>query len=595
MKRFFSTVFVGVALFLPVFSVNAQTFESLLEQVDSLIKETLAVQSRLQSLQTALVSYSEVNLKSRSQSVAPAASFTYCPSLTRDLYRGLRDKNTNGEVSMLQKFLAQDRTLFSKEDVTGYFGVQTERAVKTFQTRNAITGDVGGKVGAATRVVIKNYCNPVVPATPSGTIDPGSLNSTSSTPIISGSALNVTSVGISIAGSSGDKIWGSGNVAVANNRWSIPVTVSLPNGTFTVDLYSASNIKLATGVLTIAVTTNQPTLTVMKDLTSPQYAVAAAGSLGVNLGMLRVHASGESISLQRIALQLTSGSPSSLSQISLWDGTTQIGAAIFTGTSRYATTTLVSPVTIPQNSSKLITIKGDFATIGISGLGVEGDLIAIDYDGDDSSGTRGTGLASGVTMNSQSPDTAVSGVRVFKSYPIFTYSTTSATAFNGVNELLTLNVLANSSGDVQLNKLSFTVDGSTFGLTSPTLTGPNGSVGTVTISGGAITVTFNSSSNISDRIIAAGQTKNYILRGVVALTGPGGTGTLNASLKADASYPNLSTLMSNTAGLSSSNLIWSPNSTAATSSNNWTNSYGLPGCFALSGLGQSCTPRVISN
>jgi hypothetical protein len=52
--------------------------------------------------------------------------------------------------------------------------------------------------------------------------------------------------------------------------------------------------------------------------------------------------------------------------------------------------------------------------------------------------------------------------------------------------------------------------------------------------------------------------------------------------------------MATASALSGSNTIWSPSSTstAASTDTDWTNGYGLGGCFKDAGLGNDCTART---
>lgn len=413
-------------------------------------------------------------------------------------------------------------------------------------------------------------------------------------------------------------------------------------GTYQFDL-NASDTITATGVtsgtsLTVTptaasggtMTVNTSTLNATLDSSSPSYTVAANGTTGVTVGVLRFTTTNEAINLNKIALQLdpsasttiasASSTPSDVTMVSLWDGSTQVGSATFTGVSRYATSSLSSIVSIPKDSYKLITVKVDLPTLnsqaGVGNNPKPGALVKVDFDDSDPTGTQGTGVDSGTTINAAataSGDTASAGIRVFKSYPVFTYSTTGGNLTNGALDLLTLNVQANSSGEIQLNKLIFSIATTTVTVTSPTFSGPSGNVGASapTITGlsssnsGVVTVTFDSTSNTADKTIGAGQTKTYTLRGTV--TGLTTTaGSISVALKADTSYPALDDasltgrpLMGNTSdtGIAASNIIWSPNSTttSATTNNDWTNAYGLGGCFATAGLGQNCTARVLAN
>jgi hypothetical protein len=59
--------------------------------------------------------------------------------------------------------------------------------------------------------------------------------------------------------------------------------------------------------------------------------------------------------------------------------------------------------------------------------------------------------------------------------------------------------------------------------------------------GTAVTVYFDSNSNTSDRVIPAGSSRTFTLRGTnVSLTGTNSTGSVTVALKADTAYPTLS-------------------------------------------------------
>jgi len=68
------------------------------------------------------------------------------------LYRQLELGNTGADVSILQTFLAKDRTIYPQGLVTGYFGSLTKSAVSNFQARNGIA--TVGRVGPVTLVAI---------------------------------------------------------------------------------------------------------------------------------------------------------------------------------------------------------------------------------------------------------------------------------------------------------------------------------------------------------------------------------------------------------------------------------------------------------
>jgi hypothetical protein len=353
-------------------------------------------------------------------------------------------------------------------------------------------------------------------------------------------------------------------------------------------------------------------LAVAKDSSSPSYGVVSAGSTGVDLGHIRFSATNEDLDLRQVALQLEStGSRTDLvnNTVTLWDATTntQIGTAVFPSGSNATSSQIASGAfRIPANGSRIMIVKGDIAGISVSGpLTVSGDILKVNYDGNNVSGTNGTyavGVASGQNRQPSDADTSVAGVEIYKSFPTFTYSTAGGVAVSGNQTLLTLTVSADAKGDVTLNKLTFDVNPSSAFVTSLTFSGPNGSVASTslaTTSGGTtLSVYFDNSSNTSDAVVPAGTTKTYNLRGTVTLTGnTGQNGSVSTKLKADTS--SISMGATSTAAVLSSNMIWSPESTTTAvvgtgKMNDWTNGYGLGGCFTTSGLGQDCFANVIS-
>lgn len=366
--------------------------------------------------------------------------------------------------------------------------------------------------------------------------------------------------------------------------------------------------------------TSGGSMTVAVDSGSPTYGVASAGSTGVDLGHLRFSATTEALNLKQVALQLTKGSRIDLvnNQVTLWDATTntQVGTATFP-TGAYATSSQIATgaFTIPAQGSRVLIIKGDLAGIGVNGPATaSGDEIQVSYDGNNiatTQGTYATGVSSGSNVDpTTATDQTTNGVTVYKSFPTFTYSTTGATLTGGVNDLLTLTVTADAKGDVRLQQLTFAVATSTItDISSPTFSGPTGQVNNSALSvtgvtgSQIITVPFDSSSNTADRIIAAGTSKTFTLRATVDGLGTNG-GSVSVSLKADSAqlaYPAAGSGLASTTGVGGVNSginIWSPLSTSttngATTDVDWTNSYGLAGCFSTVGLANNCTARVLS-
>ncbi len=110
---------------------------------------------------------------------AEAAPLT-CITLTRTLSYNSR----GADVSTLQTFLAQDKSLYPEAAVTGFFGRATEKAVQRFQAAHNIVksgtpattgyGSVGGKTRAALAVCTGNSSAPVA-STSAQTTAPASV------------------------------------------------------------------------------------------------------------------------------------------------------------------------------------------------------------------------------------------------------------------------------------------------------------------------------------------------------------------------------------------------------------------------------------
>lgn len=147
----FVGVFAGVALLLGAASAQASTLTS------------AQVQAVLQLLQSFGADQSTIN------NVATALGTPYyyyggsyssaCPALSYNLYLGLTDAQTAGQVSQLQRFLGVTPT--------GYFGTLTRQAVANFQTQYQVYPVTGG-VGPLTRAAIARVCGGY--PTPIGTL-----------------------------------------------------------------------------------------------------------------------------------------------------------------------------------------------------------------------------------------------------------------------------------------------------------------------------------------------------------------------------------------------------------------------------------------
>jgi hypothetical protein len=382
----------------------------------------------------------------------------------------------------------------------------------------------------------------------------------------------------------------------ATGALKVGMTNTQVTSTFTAYGVTSSNTVNATGtgvdqlgqVMTLA---SGGSLAVSNSSAMPAFMVQAGGSTGVVGAVYKLRASNENINLTELALTLTSGAAADVTSADVYQGTTLLGTVYF-GNSTTASTT-INNVAITRDTDTDLTVKLNLASIGSNLPAGAGDRIRVNV-----ASVKGTGASSGNTIYSTGSTTA-NGVKIQKSFPVFTYSTAGATATTGVNDLLVLTIAANASGDgVALNKLTFTLATTTATLASPTFSGPSGNVASTTnvilnAAGTAITVYFDSTSNTADRVIAAGQSKTYTLRGNVTLTGSNTTGAVSVALKGDTAEQASNAIADSVSGSN----VWSPNSTtspAATTTNDWTNNYGLGGCYTTAGLGNDCTVRTVS-
>ena len=112
----------------------------------------------------------------------------FCPTFTYNLYLGLNDSDTEGQVSQLQKFLAQDQTVYPERTITGFYGPLTEQAVKRWQAQQGVVSSGSpdttgyGVVGSRTRERVRANCGFPTPVPPTP-IPPRSSNLS---PVISG-------------------------------------------------------------------------------------------------------------------------------------------------------------------------------------------------------------------------------------------------------------------------------------------------------------------------------------------------------------------------------------------------------------------------
>src|SRR3989338_9547795 len=125
------------------------------------IKKFVAVAAGFLLVAVALPVFAQTTISS--YGYAYAQPVYNCPALSYNLYRGLSDYHTQGQVSQVQRFLS---TRYY-QPVTGYYGAITWSNVASFQREQGLWPITGG-VGPLTRAAIARVCSgtPVPPPVP---------------------------------------------------------------------------------------------------------------------------------------------------------------------------------------------------------------------------------------------------------------------------------------------------------------------------------------------------------------------------------------------------------------------------------------------
>jgi trimeric autotransporter adhesin len=396
----------------------------------------------------------------------------------------------------------------------------------------------------------------------------------------------------------------SGTAANDSLSWGIDGSPSI---TVTGVTSSNSVTETVTASVGQTMTVAAVSLVASEDSTSPSYAIVEAGSTDVEVGTINFRAANEAVTLQRVGLTLTNSASSSstdLVQVTLWDGTTQVGTAIFTGSNTNATSTLSTAVDLAKDADTDITVKADLASIGTSEAGSQGALIAVDVD-TNGTNTQGVGQDSGTTVNA-SGSTTFSGVRMMSSVPTVATDTgslsTTLTTSSGV-DLYRFSVTSSDDGNgIGLTEVTVNLSTSTGAAVSGTTTVTNLEVYAYTDSGysspvsgftnGQIVATVaglvssgdNAAALSSVLQIPEATTYYFKVVGDVALTAGSGTfsGSVTTRISGDAAYPAISGLMSYAATVqadTNDDFVWSPNATTSSLSTHldWSNGYSVSG------------------
>ncbi|MFA5888947.1 MAG: peptidoglycan-binding protein [Candidatus Paceibacterota bacterium] len=351
------------------------------------------------------------------------------------------------------------------------------------------------------------------------------------------------------------------------------------------------------------------------DSSTPNYATVAAGSTGVKIGVFKFRATNENINLTKVGLVLSTSTPSDLSTVYLYQGSTLLGSVVFTGATTVATSTLNSPLVLTKDTDVLITIKADLGNIGSSETGVEGRLVKIDVQS-----AEGSGVSSGITRQIGTVTAGVNGVRMFKSFPVISADTLASTGVAD-GKLMRFKVTADSHGPVGIYSMNFTIATSSFvaggGVASPKVmvysdsgySQPvSGSYGAQTgqlgdtflVDTGGPTFTASTTGSYVPLQIPAGTTYYFQVEATVSGTQVGTSVT--TTMNGDGAYINATAHLGT--GVNSSNpltstttgavaddhndFIWSGNATTTSgvSQNDWANGYGILG-LPSSGFSQT--------
>ena len=151
----------GVSFFVAG-NASAQTNEQIIQQLQVQI-EQLKVQIAVLQAQLGIVNPSGpalIPVPTPTSTPVPSN----CPVFSHRLYLGVSDASTGGEVTKLQKMLAEDSAVYPEGLVTGYYGPLTKKAVQRWQTKHRVisSGSAAttgfGVVGQKTRTKISVVC-----------------------------------------------------------------------------------------------------------------------------------------------------------------------------------------------------------------------------------------------------------------------------------------------------------------------------------------------------------------------------------------------------------------------------------------------------
>jgi hypothetical protein len=337
--------------------------------------------------------------------------------------------------------------------------------------------------------------------------------------------------------------------------------------------------------------------------TAISYAQATGGTPGVTVGTFTLQPTSGTVNLQKVALQMNSNLASSSDlvngQVTIWQGSTQVGTVSFNGVTPSAgvytaTTTLASGYNLAQNVSTQFTIKADIAAIGIGQSGTSGHEIRVSL-------ANANGTSGNTSVNSGSISLPTTGIAVFRAAPIVASTgASSGTLLNATGQLLNqFTVTGNGGVGISLKQVGIFVGTSTASAANGTTSVANlhlyvydaggntintgnatqgqlNATGVTPVNGGVNKVSFD---NVLQ--VPAGTTYTFKVFGdVTQVAGTNGAhGTVQTYLAGDGT--DLAPVMDDATAIAGSyNMVWSPNSTTSPSnlgSTDWTNGFGVSG------------------
>ncbi len=342
------------------------------------------------------------------------------------------------------------------------------------------------------------------------------------------------------------------------------------------------------------------------DSSTPTGKLIAANTTGNTMTVLKFSATSEQINVTKIRLALTSASSTGidLANVYIYDGSTLLGSGVFgnyagaLGTAS-TTFTLSTPLQVPANQDKVVTIKADIAPIYTTNtVATAGHNVIINYYGSVlATENVGTGQSSGAEIAGYSVTTAQSAAYIYKSVPTVSKKALSSNVLAAGSSvpLYRFSVAADAKGEIDLYKFTFQFATSSATLASLVLYDVTES-NEVVVNNENTTVPLANTDysfvlELNDvattpRTVSAGTTRTFELRGQVSGTIAAGS-SVSTQLQGDAGLSQANGVHTAAAATVhgwttlQNNFVWSDFSKAshAVGTLDWTNGYlvsGLP-------------------